>query len=85
MHIPPEDYAFLLEHDYAYVRTWVQTGEVPLAIDDLLPLLETYKKPITAWVWHNERHGKMMESKSERGLAIGYAEFYGQLDEGECS
>ena len=80
MPIPPETYAFLLEHDYKHVREWVLSGELPPPIESLLPLLEDNYGLIVAWVDHNERHRKMLPIKSNiNKQLIGLVEFYIQI------
>ena len=81
MSIPPETYAFLLEHDYKYVREWVLTGELSTPIKNLLPLLEDNQELITAWVDHNERNRKMIRSRcgAYKSL-IGLVAYCAQID-----
>ena len=77
MSIPPETYAFLLEHEYKYVQEWVLSGKLAKPIVNLLPLLEDNQTIITAWVDYNERHRKMLRSKKQNPNkpVLGYVEF----------
>ena len=82
MSIPPETFAFLLEHDYKHVREWVLSGKLATQIEGRLPLLEDNREVITAWVYHNERNRKMVNSKC--GIykpLIGLVKFWDQYME----
>ena len=80
MSIPPETYAFLLEHDYKYVREWVLSGKLATEIEGRLPLLEGNRELIAAWVNHNERHRKMIRSNCGANKPlIGLVQFAGQI------
>ena len=81
MLIPPETYAFLLEHHFKHIRKWVLYGDLSEPIDHLLPILEDNDELISAWVHHNERQNNMPRQKKTKANepVIGLVEFTDQF------